>query len=249
MRKFLMITSLCLAAAWVTPAAGRAVPWGYSLEEGTRVVAYVTHDCPECETLIERLWGLGVVFVGSEPDLPYPNYLWDERELIARTLRIIEAPTVVLLQGGHEVQRHVTQRIDPEVIHAAVSALHTGALQADRLVDLTIGERVPSHFEDFTGLVVFWRETCEPCEREAQVLVEVATSLPLEVRVVPAGQDVPPELERAETLGIREAWGIGGHVRVLLSRGVPVWIDMGAREDLMEILQDLVALLETINVH
>lgn len=227
-------------------ASAQVVPLGLGLEQDTQVVVFVEDNCPACEALISRLWGLNARYVGSEPELPYPDYRQDEYGFAARTLRIETYPTVLVLQDGHEVQRQEADTIDPEVMQAAVAALREGLMIPQWLIGIEVGQQVEGYFEDYTGLLVFWQEDCEPCRQEAEQLEGIVVEGLVEVRIVAPEENVPDTLTEADAPGIREAWGIQGHVRVYLEDGVPVWIDLGYREDVREMVETVVRVREGV---
>lgn len=85
----------------------QTVPIGYGLEEGTRILVFVSPSCAACESLasLKFLKDFPVTFVGRAEQMPYSPYRQDKGDLLARALRIQSAPTLVVLKDGWEVKR------------------------------------------------------------------------------------------------------------------------------------------------
>jgi hypothetical protein len=189
------------------------------------------------------LAGYDMLFIGSQQDLPFTPYFYDKVELVANSFRVVRYPTVVVLSNRQEVLRQV-EVIDTEVIAATIEALDRGAMIPPWQLAVGVGQRVTGDYEDFTGLVVYWRSDCEGCKsestqletlRETGVLVEI-------VGVEPGAPEVAQEEGRSSTA---DAWGLpAAPMHIYLKDGTPLWIDAGYRDDLVEMVRTVVELID-----
>lgn len=232
-------------------ARSQTIPLYLGLEEGVRIIAFVAEDCAPCTALPSRLFALSPQFLGSSETLGYHDYVRDLGDVAARTMRVTTYPTVIVLRHGQEVIRQVGF-IDPEVLAATVVALESGAMKPTWYLDISFGTRVAGPLHDFTGLLVYWRGSCERCEHTLPQLEELATFM----RVALVRADGEPS-ERIQVTGQIDLLGEealadwtlpGGLVHVYLSRGVPMWIGAGHFEDLTELVTLVVEIVAVTSV-
>ncbi|WMT57241.1 hypothetical protein [Truepera radiovictrix] len=222
------------------------VPYGLGLESGVHVLAFVSADCKACEVLRQELEGLPVTYIGSEPELDYEPYLQDtSHRLVARTLRVETTPTVLVLKDG-QIAEGYTEPIATSEVRMMVEDVANGTRLLDYAYNIAIGERVEGVFANYTGLLVFYRESCEACLRGRDVLAEVCRDTALNITVLvtrgeePLFEGCPSQHEHARDTAI--AWQLPGvPSMVYLKEGLVTWVDLGYREDFREVAEALVA--------
>lgn len=229
--------TLGLAALLTLSSAARSntiTPWLLDLTEPVSLLLFVEPDCAECQAAHFDLQGEAPMRVAATSAVEgYGALFVDAGEILTRTFRVTDYPTLIVLRENQEVIRQ-NRFVDREVVEATISALQADRIPQTWKVGIQIGTRVPGRFTDFTGLVVYWQQDCDWCDQEIDQ-VAALTAL-----------DIPVEVIGAESTGSSEdtarLWGLpGAPMHIYLRAGVPLWIDTSFREDLVELVQRIAA--------
>lgn len=219
-------------------AVAQFVPYGVDIAHPNAVLIFADDTCDACEHLTAD-WPM--LFVGAEEDLPYTPYVYDDNLLLHRTFRIHHRPTVVVLGNGQEITRLAS--VDMAEIQAALAAADSGELTHPYNYAIAIGENVDGKFHDYTGLLVFYRESCPECELLQPVLTDLCQTAGITITILSTRDEPIPEACPGDyARDIALDWGIPGvPSMVYLQSGRVMWIDLGYREE--SDLRALVALL------
>ena len=159
----------------------------------------------------------------------------DASEVLTRTFRVSDYPTLIVLREKQEVIRQ-SGNVDVEVLSATIAALRDGRVPHTWKVGIEIGVWVPGRFADFTGLIVCWQPDCDSCDLEAD-----------QVAALTALETVALEIIGADSDDANEATGQlrvlpGAPMHIYLRDGIRLWINTGVRDDLVELVQRVTAL-------
>lgn len=206
-------------------------PYGLGLEQGVHILVFVGPNCPACEALRGELNGISTIYVGSSPAIAYRPYRLDPERLLHLTFRINNYPTLVLLKDGQEVRRYEPPVRGQEVKRAYQEA-KSGRTEPPYSYKIHVGDRVGGEFDTYTGLLIFWRESCPSCREEAPAIRRLCHSGSLSVRVLATqGEALPRGCPGKYARGIALSWGIPGvPAMVYLREGRVTWLDLGYRE-------------------
>ena len=230
--------SLGLAALLTLTSAARSntiAPWLLDITEPVSLLLFVEPDCTECRAAHFDLQGEAPMRIASTLAVEgYDSLFVDADEILTRTFRITNYPTLIVLRENQEVIRQ-NRFVDIEVVEATISALRADRIPQTWKVGIQIGTRVPGRFTDFTGLVVYWQNLCGSCDQEID-----------QVAALRALGDIPVEVVGAESTGSNEdtakLWDLpGAPMHIYLHTGVPLWIDTSFRDDLVELVQRVAA--------
>jgi len=230
--------TLGLAALLTLTSAARSntlAPWLLDITEPVSLLLFVEPDCAECRAAHFDLQGEAPMRVASTLAVEgYDSLFVDADEILTRTFRVTNYPTLIVLRENQEVIRQ-NRFVDREVVEATISALRADRVPQTWKVGIQIGTRVPGRFADFTGLVVHWQRDCDWCDREID-----------QVAALTALGNIPVEVVGADSTGSSEdtarLWGLpGAPMHIYLRAGVPLWIDTSFREDLVELVQRVAA--------
>ncbi len=220
----------------------QVVPYGVKIEDGVKILVFVESNCDACEALQSEFEGLPATYIGADLFLPYTPYLTDtENQLVARTFRVPEFPSVYVLKDG-QVATKFEGGADRSTVEAAVKDVEAGTVVPEYTYTINIGEHLTGEFSDYTGFLVFYRESCEKCQEEKPILSQLCESGELSITILATRDEPLPEgcsgeFARQTALD----WGIPGVPSVVyLDKGVVTWVDLGFREDLAVIAEDLV---------
>lgn len=212
---------------------------GYELEQGTRILVFATTECTVCKTLA-AMEGFPITFVGRAEKLPFSPYLHDEGDLLARALRIQTAPTLVVLRDGWEVKR-LTGKINPtaKTISLLVDAAEAGLLSPAYNLKVALGDTAPAPFQDFSGLLVFGYEQCRWCELEKELWANPCQQS-VRLHVIYSEGRWPEACTGELNTELFGTFGIpASPTHIFLRQGRIVWINVGYRGDLAEIVEAL----------
>lgn len=237
MKRLLFGFMIVLCFAW-----GQSVPHGLGLDRGTRILVFVAPNCVSCEAL-GKIEGFPITFVGRTQTAPYHPYLQDQNDLLARSLRIQKAPTLVVLKDGWEVKRLVGQiNLTPKAINLLLDATEAGLIAPQHSFPLTLGEPAPEPFQNFTGLLVFGFESCSWCAKEKDIWTKLCQQ-GVSLRVIYSEGKWPEacvgELN-PQLFGTFDIPGTPTHV--YLHQGRVIWIGVGYRSDLEVLVKALIAM-------
>jgi hypothetical protein len=135
------------------------------------------------------------------------------------------------------------QEVDARLVAIAVLEAEQGTLTPPYEYALAIGEPVEGDFADYTGLIVFWRESCPACLEEEETLTTICRSAQLPVTVLATRDErLPDSCPGWYARELALSWGIPGvPSKVFLKDGRVTWLDLGYREDLEDMFEALVA--------
>jgi thiol-disulfide isomerase/thioredoxin len=234
--------SFCLLVILSTTSA-QVVPHGFGLDKGIQILVFIDSQCETCQAIHQDLQGLAVTYIGSDFILPYNPYQADTtNQLIARTFRVPSIPTIYILVDGHTVQAF-EGGADRATIEEILGSLENNDLSLDVTYKITPGQTVSGKFENYTGLVVFYRESCELCIQEKPLISELCQNSQLTLTVISTKEDepLPDNCQGEYNRQLALDWGLPGvPAAIYINNGTITWIDSGYREDLSEILEDLV---------
>lgn len=220
----------------------QSVPIGYGLEEGTQILVFVSPNCAACESLA-TLKDFPVTFVGRAEQMPYSPYRQDKGDLLARALRIQSAPTLVVLKDGWEVKR-LTGKINPsaKTLGLLFDAAEAGLLSPAYTLAVSLGQVAPAPYQDFSGLLVFGYERCRWCELEKESWARLCQRS-VNLRIIYSEGRWPEVCKGELSTELFGRFGVPGTpTHVYLRQGRVVWIDVGYRSDLEEVVQALEAM-------
>jgi len=226
------ILGLAMLLALTSAARSNTIaPWLLDITEPVSLLLFVEPDCEECRATYFDLQGEAPMRVAATSEVEgYGALFLDASEILTRTFRVTNYPTLIVLRENQEVIRQ-NRLVDIEVVAATISALQADRIPQTWKVGIQTGTRVPGRFADFTGLVVHWQQDCDWCDQETD-----------QVAALRAHGNIPVEVIGTESTGSDEdtakLWGLpGAPMHIYLRAGVPLWIDTGFREALVELVQ------------
>ncbi|MCL6527428.1 MAG: hypothetical protein K6T57_11175 [Thermaceae bacterium] len=106
----------------------QGVPIGFGLEQGVRILAFIAPNCAACKSLM-TISGVPLIFVGRQDSQEYAPYIKDSGDILARSFRIQQAPTVIITNAGLEVKRFVLPNLpDAQLLNLALQAAQAGLI-------------------------------------------------------------------------------------------------------------------------
>ncbi len=234
--RVLLTVLVALTALAGTARSNVIAPWLLSVTEPVSLLLFVTLDCVGCSELYSDVREAAPILVVShEPVLGFGPFTLDVDDIITKTFRVTAYPTLVVLRGRQEQIRQVDY-VDLEIVAATLDALFGGRMPRTWPVGISVGERVPGEYANFTGLIIYSQQNCEACEKEAEQIDELLADATINIAIV--GQERSGEPNSAENTAV--LWGLpGAPMHVYMRDGVPLWIDTGYRPDLVELVQRL----------
>jgi thiol-disulfide isomerase/thioredoxin len=237
-----MIPKLIFSLCFFSMVLAQTAPFSFGLERGVQVLVFVAPNCAACEALA-KIENLPITFVGREASLPYKRYKQDKNDLLARSLRVQQAPTLLVLMDGWEVKR-LSGKINPspKTLNLLIEAAEAGLIGPSYAMPLQIGQMAPEPYHSYSGMLVFGRESCVWCEKEKELLNKLCQSgHPLQMIYSDGKWAEACMGELNEQLFA--TFGIPGTpTHVYLRQGRVMWIGVGYYSDLDQIHQALGAM-------
>lgn len=149
------------------------MPFGYKLEKGFQVVAFVDQKCSVCPTLINDLSGLQVTLISKNKlSKIYSNtQLVDTSGLLHEIFPIRQFPTVVVVKDGIARQQFAFGVRTKDIRNLKIDTMSSSL----PLLKFSIGDQVTGKFSNHTGAITFWRSSCASCQREKPALTRMCS--------------------------------------------------------------------------
>lgn len=149
-----------------------------NLNEGVKVLVFPAADA---RLDLEPYRDLPLVFAlnGSQP--AYQPSVDDSSGTLRKAFSIQATPTLIVLNEGREVRRFVGQFPKAKTLSLVVEATEAGIIAPQYPSIIRVGDPAPEAYRDFTGLLVFSRESCVWCQREQPILSELCKTYPIRV--------------------------------------------------------------------
>lgn len=210
-------------------------PWLLDAHEQASLLLFVDADCADCQAIYVDLQSEAPTWVIAYSEHEgYGSLIVDTAGILISTFRITTYPTLIVSRSGQEVIRQVGW-VDKQVVVATIEALRANLIPHTWEVGIEVGTRVPGRFADFTGLIVYWEADCDWCQRESGQVETLQALDDMLVEVIVARES--EELDDSLHL-----WDLAGApMHIYLRAGVPLWIDIGYRDDLVELVQKVAA--------
>lgn len=147
---------------------------------------------------------------------------------------------MIITNDGLEVKRFVLPNLpDARLLNLALQAAQAGLITPAYTTQIKLGEVAPAPYNAYSGLLIFGRESCQFCEQEKDSWVEMCRNK-LPIHLVYSEGKWPEACDGEVNVDLFQKFGIPGTpTHVYLKAGHVMWIDIGYRADLTELVKAL----------
>jgi len=208
-------------------------PVGLGIENANSVVIFIDN----CNHNIERNnifdTALPIKYI-SLSNCPSKRFFYDRNMLWNKLFYIRKRPTIVILRQGQLVYKSNNIEILKDADD--IVRIHKPSYQ----IGIRAGYKIKfDGLHKFTGLIVFWKNKCLWCKKEALEINNLCRLL--NTVIISDSNTMPALLPACKNLApwhLYNDWSIpGAPTHIMVQEGVIEWIDVGYRENILDLVR------------